>query len=333
VSTGKSTKLKFVCILACTLSWAGHAQAPVRDAGSISQRLDRIEHSLQNQGLLNMMQQLQSLQQEIKNLRGDIEVQNHTIEQLQQRQRALYTDIDQRLQRLESVGAGTATTMAPAPPDSGADTGNPPLQTLAPVESQVEPETTESGATPLNLSVTPAQPAQQQSMQTTVLTPMPATTTVLDPNINQNQAAADPGMARAAYDRAYSLLTQSQYEPAIKAFREYLAAYPNGEDADIAQYWLGEAFYVLHQFDQAIVEYKQLITNYPQSQKYTIALLKIGYCYQELGQLEQARKTLLDLEQRYPQTTASRLAAEHLKTINAALQQQTGSETQVAAPN
>ena len=240
MNTGTSTTLKVICILACAAAWQCFAQAPVREAGSISQRLDRIEQSLQNQGLLDMMQQLQSLQQQIKNLRGDIEVQNHTIEQLQQRQRALYTDIDQRLQGLERAGAGAgAGTSAPATPGSSVDAGNPPLQTLAPVENQVEPETTETGATPLNLSVTPAEPAQQQPAQTTVLTPMPATTTMLDPNINQSQAsAADPGMARAAYDRAYSLLTQSQYEPAITAFREYLAVYPNGADADNAQYWL-----------------------------------------------------------------------------------------------
>jgi len=332
MTAGKSTALTISCILACALSWQSSAQAPVREAGSVNQRLDRIEQSLQNQGLLDMMAQLQSLQQEIKNLRGDIEVQNHTIEQLQQRQRALYTDMDQRLQVLEHGGAGTgaATTLAPDT-DADVNSGNPPLQTLAPVETQVEPVTTDTGATPLNLSVTPAEPAQQPA-QSATLTPLPSTATALDPNMVQNQSA-DPAMARGAYDRAYTLLTQSQYDQAINAFREYLAVYPNSEDSDNAQYWLGEAYYVLHQFDQAIVEYKLLINNYPQSQKYTIALLKIGYCYQELGQLAQARTTLLDLEQRYPQTTASRLAAEHLKAIDTALQQQAGSNIQTTSPN
>lgn len=319
-------------MLVCSWPWQSSAQAPVREAGSVSQRLDRIEQSLQNQGLLDMMQQLQGLQQEIKNLRGEIEVQNHTIEQLQQRQRALYTDMDQRLQGLErgSAGTGTTATLAPAT-GAGVDSGNPPLQTLAPVENQVEPVTTDTGATPLNLSVTPVESAQSPA-QSTVLTPLPSTTTVLDPNMAQNQSA-DPAMARMAYDRAYSLLTQSQYQQAINAFREYLALYPDSEYSDNAQYWLGEAFYVMHQFDQAIVEYRLLINNYPQSQKYTIALLKIGYCYQELGQLAQARTALLDLEQHYPQTTASRLAAERLKTIDATLQQQAGSNIQTTPPN
>jgi tol-pal system protein YbgF len=330
VTTGKSTTLTIICILACCASpRQSSAQAPVREAGSVSQRLERIEQSLQNQGLLDMMQQLQSLRQEIQNLRGDIEVQNHSIEQLQQRQRALYTDIDQRLQGLERPGAGPLTTTAPTL-DSGADTGNPPLQTLAPVENQVEPAVTDTGGTPLNLSVTPLD-TLQQPRQTTVLTPMPSTVTVLDPNLYQNQSA-DPAMARTEYDRAYTLLTQSRYDQAIKAFREFLAVYPNSEYSDNAQYWLGEAFYVLHQFDQAIVEYNLLVNNYPQSQKYTIALLKIGYSYQELGQPEQARKVLQDLEQRYPQTTASRLAAERLKTLNTA-PQQAGPDRPIASPN
>lgn len=331
MNAGKFTILTFICLLACT-PWDSGAQAPVRDAGSVNQRLDRLEQSLQSRGLLDMMQQLQSLQQEIKVLRGVIEVQNHTIEQLQQRQRALYTDLDQRLQGLEHPGAASSTATVPVPgPDQGTD--NPPLQTLAPVESQVEPETTDTGETPANLSVSPVESPQQAQNTTPPLTPIPSATTVLEPGLGQNQTV-DPAMARTDYEHAFSFLKQSQYEQAIKAFREYLATYPNSEYADNAQYWLGEAYYVLHQFEQAIVEYKTLVNNYPDSQKFTHALLKIGYSYQELGQLEQARKVLLDLEQRYPQTTASRLAGERLKAIDIALQQQVGSNPQsAAAPN
>ena len=330
MNTGNITTLALICML-IGMPWKSGAQAPVRDAGSVNQRLDRIEQSLQSQGLLDMMQQLQSLQQELKDLRGAIEVQNHTLEQLQQRQRALYTDLDQRLQGLEHPGAAASATTTVPVPGASTDTENPPLQTLAPVESQVEPSTAGTGETPMNLSVSPLE-SPQQPQQTTVLTPIPSTTTVLEPGMGQIQAA-DPAMAREEYEHAFSFLKQSQYEQAIKAFREYLAIYPNSEYADNAQYWLGEAYYVLRQFDQAIIEYNTLIKNYPDSQKYTHALLKIGYSYQELGQLDQAKKVLLDLEQRYPQTTASRLATERLKVIDNALQQQAGSNQQTAVPN
>lgn len=332
MSTGKLSAVTFLVCVLTWVPWESGAQAPVREAGGVNQRLERLEQSLQSQGLLDMMQQLQSLQQEIKNLRGVIEVQSHTIEQLQQRQRALYTDLDQRLQGLEHPGAGSATTTVPVPgPDQ--DAGNPPLQTLAPVESQVEPATADAAETPLNLSFGPVESPQQSRPTTPALTPIPSATTMLEPGLDRNQVM-DPAMARTEYEHAFSFLKQSQYEQAIRAFREYLAAYPNSDYADNAQYWLGEAYYVLHQFDQAIVEYKALVNNYPDSQKYTQALLKIGYSYQELGQLEQARKVLLDLEQRYPQTTASRLAAERLKAIDVALRQQAGSNPQPAAvPN
>ena len=304
------------------------SQAPVREAGSVNQRLDRIEQTLQNQGLLEMMQQLQVLQQEIKNLRGEIEVQNHTIEQLQQRQHALYTDIDKRLQRLENTGTGTSTgSVDLSLPDAVPETedGSPPLETLTPIEDQVEPVTSTAGtgAPPLNLSVTQPVMTIPVPEQTAPLTPMPSTVTVLDPGMDQN-TAVDPALARAGYERAFLLLKQSRYDQAIKAFREFLSAFPVSEYSDNAQYWLGEIYYVQNQFGPAIEEYKLLVKNYPDSQKYTHALLKIGYCYQELGQLEQARNILRDLQQRYPQTTASRLAAERLKRIDNALQQQAG---------
>ncbi len=313
-----------IFFLVFAVAQGSSAQAPVREAGNVNQRLDRIEQTLQNQGLLEMMQQLQNIEQEVKNLRGDIEVQNHTIEQLQQRQHALYTDIDKRLQALENSGAGGGGAVNLSMPDTVLDTeaGSPPLQTLTPVEDPIEPVTTGTSAAPLNLSITqPASP--REPAPTAALTPMPSATTALDPGMAQN-SEIDPVMVRMEYDRAFSLLKQSRYEQAIKAFREFLSIYPVSEYSDNAQYWLGEIFYVQRQFEPAIGEYNLLVKNYPESQKYTHALLKIGYSYHELGQLEQARAVLMDLQRRYPRTTASRLAEERLKRIESALQQQAG---------
>jgi tol-pal system protein YbgF len=75
----------------------------------ISARLDRVEQAINNKALLDMLELLESLKVEISTLRGQVEVQTHTIEQLKQKQRDLYTDVDKRLQRVESgkIGSGT----------------------------------------------------------------------------------------------------------------------------------------------------------------------------------------------------------------------------------
>lgn len=75
----------------------------------LSGRLERVERFLDNKALLDMLELLESLKTEVSSLRGEIEVQTHTVDQLKQKQRDLYTDIDRRLQRIESNKA-TATT-------------------------------------------------------------------------------------------------------------------------------------------------------------------------------------------------------------------------------
>lgn len=75
----------------------------------INARLTKVEKIVNNQALLDMLELLESLKIEISTLRGEVEVQTHTIEQLKQKQRDLYTDVDGRIQRIESNKTGSIT--------------------------------------------------------------------------------------------------------------------------------------------------------------------------------------------------------------------------------
>ncbi len=83
-------------------------------AESLDHRVERLERIMQSQGLVEMQTRLDQLQAEVRTLRGDIELQGHNLEQLQQRQRDLYVDIDGRLRQLELGGAPAAGSQAPA---------------------------------------------------------------------------------------------------------------------------------------------------------------------------------------------------------------------------
>lgn len=305
------------------------AQAPVRASeADISQRLARIEQLLQNQGLLDMLQRLESMQREIKQLRGAIEVQGRDIEEMKRRQRALYIDIDQRLQNIE----GTAPAANLSALDNQAASGNPPLQTLSPVTDSTDHIPAQSADNTLNIQVLSAEPspnqtpgnniepqqtpAQEQPGQVALTGPEPAAPVT-------GMTDIDPAKMQMQYQQAFDLLKQAQYEQAIQAFRVFLGQYPTGEYSDNAQYWLGEAYYVMRQFEQALEEYKKVVADFPQSQKYTHALLKIGYCYHELGRIDEAKQILQSLINQYPGETASRLAEERLKSI-ALTEQQMG---------
>lgn len=324
----------------------------VADTGvTIAERLERIESALSNQGLLEMVQQIQSLEVEINRLSGEMEVQNHVLEQLKKRQRDLYTDIDRRLQRLENPLTAATGELA--------GEGEPPLQTLSPFEG-TEVTAGQQAETPLTLELVdqvgqapapgragedvipltvppdqaaeqvpePAPPASSPALEA-ALSEIPEEIAAATPGQEsaasgtsgevaaEAPAAVDPVLIEAAYRHAFNLLKQSLYDRAIRAFREFLVRYPGTEYAGNAQFWLAEAYYVNSRFGQALVEYSTLVQRYPESPKLAQATLKAAFCQHELGQVEAARRQLDEIIQQYPGTTAASLAQDRLADIAA----------------
>ncbi len=100
-------------IPAATLS--GATQPP------LAERVARLEERLSPERLLALVEGVSELRRAIRSLRGAVERQGHTLEQLEDRQRELYLDLDRRLSRLaarhpatDSARAGAATASSDA---------------------------------------------------------------------------------------------------------------------------------------------------------------------------------------------------------------------------
>jgi tol-pal system protein YbgF len=120
------------------------------------------------------------------------------------------------------------------------------------------------------------------------------------------------GADQDAYQTAFGLLKDSQYDRAIAAFQKFLVAYPDSPLAENAQYWLGEAYYVNKSFPEAQAAFQRVLDKYPQSRKRPDALLKIGYCQYELKQPDAAKRTLSLVATQFPDTPASHMAQQRL---------------------
>ena len=226
--------------------------------------------------------QVQELQDEVRNLRGQFEEQSRELENLKRRQRDQYLDLDQRLSDVRNsqpviTGGppGTAATSAQG------STLNPPAEDVPEVR---EPLTTGSSVTgigqPLAQSQTPASTAAEE---------------------------------KAAYDRAFQALKDLRYADAAEKFQSFLDIYPNSEYSDNAQYWLGESYYVTRNYDIALTAFQELMDRYPESPKVPDALLKMGYTHYELKQWDRARAALTQVQESYPDTTLARLAESRLR--------------------
>ncbi len=283
-------------------------QSPMALAGEsdLEARVTQLERVMNSEGLLNLLDELESLQREVRDLRGQIEEQAYTIEQMKKRQQNLFDDLDHRLSAMQ--GSGTTTVEDSSQEDQ-------------PAHSQLEPQKPEEEAAG---TVQKSSEKAIKPVETYVANPRPETLPGKTPPAqdfvteNPYQASAineDKGNEETAYSEAFNLLKQGQHDKAIKQFRAFLQKYPSSDLADNAQYWIGEAYYAKRDFKSALKEYKALLKKYPASGKTSHALLKIGYCYDELGQKDFAQGELEDLIARYPGTSAASLAEERLYLI------------------
>jgi tol-pal system protein YbgF len=128
---------------------------------------------------------------------------------------------------------------------------------------------------------------------------------------------ADSGEDKTAYQAAFNLLKDGQYDRAIGAFQKFLATYPDSSLADNAQYWLGEAYYVNKAYPEAEAAFQRVVDKYPQSRKLPDALLKIGFCRYETKQWQSAREVLGQVVARFTDTPAARLAQQRLDKMSA----------------
>lgn len=125
-------------------------------------------------------------------------------------------------------------------------------------------------------------------------------------------AGKEAGSDSAAYQAAFALLKNSQYDQAIAAFQQFATTYPDSSLADNAHYWLGEAYYVNKDFTNALAAFQLVVDKYPQSRKVPDAMLKVGYCDYELKQWQAAKDVLSQLTTNYPDTPAAHLAQQRL---------------------
>ena len=282
------------------------AEAPAARPGLAANRPD-------TRALLDMFASLEALRQEINTLRGAIEVQTYNTEQLQQKQRELYSDIDRRLQRLEAQSAGTGGGLSA----EGLDVADAEVAAEAPPEPAPGVVTAVAGPEVAPVTSAVPGPADPPAADPEAATPPPATP---DQQAEAERPPPDPVRARADYQRAFQLLREAQYSQALAAFTRFLADYPDSAFSDNAQYWLAETHYVMRDYAAAIEAYQALLGTYPDSQKVSHAWLKIGYSQAELGQDALARETLEKVITRYPGTTVARLAEERLKKAAASAQ-------------
>jgi tol-pal system protein YbgF len=93
-----------------------------RTQQSLDKRVQSLEALINGKGLLDMQNQLEQIRQDVAQLKGDLEVVTHQLEDMRTKQNAAYTDLDTRVRNLETL-AQSVTSGQPAIPGSNGGNG------------------------------------------------------------------------------------------------------------------------------------------------------------------------------------------------------------------
>jgi tol-pal system protein YbgF len=293
-STGRTRALLFACLAAFSVNAAAglfdddearkdikklraETEALNRDLDS---RVQKLDESIKNLGIIQLLNQIEQLNAEIARLRGQIEVMSNQNDQLTKRQKDFYLDIDTRLRKIEGTGDGSV-------PAAGVGAGLPNPTVSGPGLAGGVPPPSAVGT--VNGNVVPA-----------VVLPTPGPTPPRNtvPTYTKEQE-------NAAYDLGSNLFRRNDFSGALRAFEGFSRDFAGSSLVPNAQYWMGISYFNLKDYSNARNTQQELLKRYPESAKAPDAMLSIATIQQETNDVRSARNTLEDLIARYPGSEAA----------------------------
>jgi tol-pal system protein YbgF len=251
-----------------------------------------------NQLLVELLNRIDRLEDEMRRLRGDLELYRHQ-----------HQNLARRVQALEKSGGGAAAEEAPAAEEPTSEPATEsetiPLQPAPPI-----PPPATATPPPLNL---PPGAASQPSARVIPSAPTPAPAT--QPTPGQSLGTPLTPEEQSAYKTAIDTLREGRYEEATNQLQGFLARYPSSPLAGDAQYWLGESYYVLREFERARQAFLSLGIDHPDNKHLADAMLRLAYIYDDSGDKTKAREVLQKLMETYPDSRAAGLARQRLQTL------------------
>jgi len=147
-----------------------------------------------------------------------------------------------------------------------------------------------------------------------------------DPNAAApDTAAAAPAGAAAVgaspkklWDGAQADYMGGQYDLAILGFDSYIKTFPQAQDADDAQYYIGMSYLQQGNNEKANDAYDVLIRNYPGSNMMPEAYYRKGTALKNMKRYDEARSAFEFLVKNFPDSQAAVLAQQSLQSLPAA---------------
>ncbi len=215
----------------------------------------------------DLLYQLENLQYEVSQLRGQVEEQQHEINKMKALQKDRYIDLDRRI--------SNAITQRQAAPETSASL---PQASMSVSSAGIASALPAAAVRPAELS-----PASDEAKQ--------------------------------AYQAAYELIKNRNFEAARDAFNKFVMDYPNNQLTGNGHYWLGELALVLGDQGIALVEFKKVVDEFAGHAKVPDAVYKLGIVNDQMGNQALAKEYLQQVINQYGDSNAAKLSTNYLNNM------------------
>ena len=117
------------------------------------------------------------------------------------------------------------------------------------------------------------------------------------------------------FEQSKTHLDKGAYEPAVTGFKLYLTNYPDGENAEEAYLYMGDAQAALGKTKSAAVSYAKLLQQFPKGKHIAEARLKYARSIIPLGKTDEAKKYLNSIVKQYPSSPEAKQAKDDLAKL------------------
>lgn len=228
-----------------------------------------------------LLYQLETLQSEVKALRGITEEQANEIAKMRRSQLDRYIDLDKRIALLMSQQANMS------------------------VPSVAKPSET-------TVNTTAAEPSRSPVVAPALVAPVITAAPIAVAPVALSEPTQE---VQSAYNQAYELIRKRDFLQADQAFAKFVIDFPQNTLTGNAYYWLGELKLVLGDQTAALVNFDIVTKRFAGHSKEVDALYKMGTTENQLGNVDRARVYLTQVIQKFPNTDTAKLATSYLENL------------------
>ena len=226
----------------------------------------------------SLSERINTLFDDLAKLRGEVEVLTYALQTSEERQKVLYKELNERLQKIEDSALKIENNVNTA---ESSPTNQPLTQNNLIIQEEVLPEI-----------------APEPIPEAADLPPL------VDKNIEYQE-----------FEDAKKLITATKYKEAFDALDKFVINYPSSELLPEAKYNLGYTQFALRNYKAAINTFNKIVLEYPDNPIAPNSLYQVSNSQIQLTRITKAKQTLRTLIKKYPNADIIPSAKKRLKDL------------------